>query len=573
MSRDYKKFQGTRKSNRDKEIADEAMKDVREDSKNSRTSGNSKHRKGKKPRSQDKRGGSNYNRKDVMSTSNPFSWYNAFPQVIKDAGNLAFGIPLGSPISASPKTAGYPETKEYMPGLMAIRFIPGIGWSADKNSPVNRAATRMFVYLRSAQKAAKDYNSQDMMMMILALDSLYMYHELLKRAYGLMSFVTPVNKYFPRVIVESMGFDFDDLEANLSDFRAYINQFAINLGSYTLPGNIDILARHKWMCSGLYADQDSAKAQVYYFVPEGFWKYNNTVASGSELNLVQWYKEPGDNVTNLKTLKDIKNFGSDLLNAILGDEDAAFISGDLLAAFGEKVMATLEETPEGYRIYPSYDPVVLSQIQNATLTTMYPWKDNSASLRKITQDPSINQGAIIYKPTVYTGAPFLAENRMLNVYNMNVGYEQVVEMTRLVCQCTNNVTPTAGTGEQLWELNAASADICTVASIYTIDPSVTTSAYQAVHGARYFNIISGDIRGTTVNLCMEQMGRIAKLSAFDWAPQHAIYNTKGSAWGGPVRIWEVDNVTTISPEQLVALQEAAFTSLFNVPEMAFTNKA
>lgn len=558
-----------RRTNRDAEMADSAAKDYREDSKVRNKQGNRHKFNKNQNKSTNKNNRKNGDSKYRVSTSNPFQWYDAFPQVIKDAGNLGFGVPLGKSIiddfNVDLPSSGSKAYRSYYssPGVLALTFVPGIGWSEDKTSPINRSATKMFVYLRSGQKAAKDYNSQDMMMMIMALDSCYAFHKLLQRIYGCMSLATPVNYYYPRTLVHAQGVDFDDIEANMSDFRAYINQFAISLGSYTLPGNIDILKRHMWMNSGIYADQNSAKAQTYMFVPSGFWKYDNTVTTGSKLTFKRWTSP--DATTKLK-FADIKAFGQDLLNSILGDDDAAFISGDLLAAFGTQTMATVDETPEGYRILPSYDVDVLMQIQNCTICGFL----DAASL-VITQDPSVNKGAIIFKPkTQEMYAPSLTGKVPINLVDLNTSYERVVEATRLVAASKtkwNKTVEQLNNSGMALELDICAADIVEGVYIATGFNNNTWSIFK--------RLITQDIvvkptsTGSTIDSLLSS---IAKMSAFDWAPRVNLWIASTASMRLDSFIWETDNVTYADHTQVEQLHEAAFTSLFNVPEMAFTLK-
>lgn len=337
-----------------------------------------------------------------LSTSNPYSpWYDRFPQFTKDAGTLAFGIPLGQPITIPG------GDKITVPGVMALGFYPGIGYSADNMSPINRSVIRFYTYLRDIQKAAAKYDPADVMMYILTLDSAYMFYYMCRRAYGVANLFTPVNKYYPKVLLRAMGFD-DSITENLADFRMYINRFAISLGSYTIPEGIEFCSRHEWMCSGLYTDSDSTRAQTYVFVPEGFWKYNNTVETGSQLDFVAWLPQQND-LSTRHSLSDIMSIGNSLLNAIVGDQDTGNISGDIYSAFKGRTKK-LMETAETLMILPAYDKTVLSQINNATLVGLY----DASYTPVITQDPSINNGAIIYTP-VFAGSSTVYSNALAKV--------------------------------------------------------------------------------------------------------------------------------------------------------------
>lgn len=155
-----------------------------------------------------------------ISRRNAYSWYSHFPQFTKDAGTLAFGIPLGQTITRG-------SDKVQIPGILSLRYLPTIGYSADNTSPINRSAIRLYTHIRNIQKAAAKYDPADLMMYLMALDSCYSFWAMLRRAYGTAQLYTPVNKYYPRNLLNVQGIA-NEVADDLAALRAYINKFALH---------------------------------------------------------------------------------------------------------------------------------------------------------------------------------------------------------------------------------------------------------------------------------------------------------------------------------------------------------
>lgn len=504
------------------------------------------------------------------SKRNDYSWYAKFPQFTKDAGTLAFGIPLGQPIDLGDGTDFLT-----VPGIMRISYIPTIGYSDSLASPINRSALRFYTYLRDIQKAASKYDVADVMMYLMAIDSCYAFHALMKRAYGVAQLFTPVNKYYPRTLLQCMGFD-PSIADNLADFRATINRFALNIGRFAMPTGFDITVRHQWMNEGLYVDSESTRAQTYVFVPEGFWKFNNTVTTGSQLDWVPWMST--NKAENLHTLAQVQQFADQLLTAIYNDQDTGNISGDLYSAFAGKLMK-IEEVPSMYSIMPAFNQRVLSQIENATLVGGFA----PTYTPVISQDPSVNNGAIIFKPTFagnseemydssdnssYFNPIYQAPGQLLNMHMDSPSAEDVIEATRLTAGTSK---ATASADAQGIALDMFGADVASRMTIYVFNASnpaavsplwITTNSILVETGAAVSN---PRVPFTTAQA-------FALMEAFDWHPMVYLSTYSSAKAGSKADIQQVfadvDNLTYASGPQLAMMHEASMLSLFDVPQMA-----
>lgn len=512
---------------------------------------------------------------EMVSESNPPAWYMKFLEFAKDAARLPFATPLGATltnlwndytsttgtkISILNQTPGGTTNPWTVPGIMRIGFAPTFGVSTGLNSPTNRSSLRFYTFLRSVQKASWEYDHQDATMMLYAMDSLYMFHALMKRCYGVLRTVTPMNRYYQKALVQAMGFDFENLKSNIANFRDYINQFAIDISAYIVPTQMDLFNRHEWMCTGLYTDSTSSRAQTYMFVPDGFWQYSNTGSTGSQLDWKPWVTtstnpaQAGQMIYH--TFSDVVAFGESLWSNVAGDNDFTYISADIYNLLGQG--RQLEHVGDLYTVVPSYSEMVLSQIENARIVGYF------TTDCSISQDPSVNNGAIL---TQYITTPSAANGydamrtTSLNFHHDSPSEEEVIEATRLSAIVAPNGEPGASsnfgskivqcgtevvTQIKMWSSNGGSTQQYVVdgtASNTLVETSITTS-------------IARDM--VLMDMCQ-----------FDWAPQMYLVE-QSSSFTEPYDVFyvgtttDIDNYALIPDDQLANIHEAALYSEFNI---------
>lgn len=499
--------------------------------------------------------------KDVLSKSNPYTWYANFPNYAKDVASLAFGIPVGQPIPVGP------NDYTVAAGVMAIEFIPSPGISKDLTSPLNRQAARFQTYLRSIQRSAANYDAADTMMYMLAIDSLYMYWAFLRRVYGVAQLFTPTNKYYPRRLIQAMGVDPDDIMLNLADFRAYVNRFALNIGRFALPKEFDLIQRHMWMCNGLYTDSPTTRAQTYVFVPYAFWVYNNTVTTGSQLDYTPFGTT--DDSPNSKTFSQLVQFGDQMVKALENDDDTMSISGDMYRAYGPSGLLTVEETGDNYAVLPVYDETVLSQIENSVACGAETVVQGGSL--NITQNPSVGNGAILYDPyfqggnfQITTGnyvanVPLMTGGAILNMHMDSPSPEQVMEATRLT-SVGDEVIDTVQTAPINIKLAATGADIVVQYRIGVTSPA-NSAAVRFLRKAS--NTIWIDNTATT-SLQTADVEWLALSQQFDWGPMtylaKLVSGTVDASWIAA----DIDNMTYAQAQQIFNIHEAATLSLLDI---------
>lgn len=508
-----------------------------------------------------------------VSESNPFAWYDKNSQFTKDAAALPFGTPLGANILVGS------SDHVTMAGVMRISYYPTVGYSKDLTSPINRQSFKLYNHLRGIMKAAAAYDAADIMMYLMAADSMFSFWALMRRAYGVAQLYTPLNRYYPRLLLAAMGFD-PSIANNLAEFRAYINKFALSLGSFVVPESFDITARHMWMNSGLYLDSETTRAQTYVFCPNNFWIFDNTVTTGSQLKPAYWQVQ-GANTPTLHNLSDIQAFGDAMLNAVINDQDSIMISGDLSRAY-EGRNRKLEMTEEGYVVLPIFDRTVLSQIENATICGDV--VDATPTNFRITQDPSVNNGAIIFRPYFKVGEiqntsgsrfwypEMTLTNRVLNIHSDSPNTEQVMEATRLMAAVSSPLDDSF-TESTPFQLDVIPADVVSGIWIFRYNPD-TYPAYNTLAIKRQnmcFTNGGNGLLGTTALLSYFQSEVLKR--QFDWAPLTYIYQYVSDTLALNLLdiSGEIDNLTIIDAQQLQNLHEAAMWSLFTIDQPSFSN--
>lgn len=507
-----------------------------------------------------------------MSKSNPYAWYANFPNYADDVAKLAFGVPVGQAV--------YVQGNDWVAsdGIMGLYFTPSIGISKDNTSAVNRQATRIFTYLRSIQRSAANYDSADLMMYLLGIDSLYMYWAMLRRIYGVAQLFTPTNKYYPKRILNAMYVD-PSIINNLADFRAYINRFALNVGRFAMPKDFDITARHMWMCEGLYLDSNTRRAQTYLFMPMYFYQWDNTVTEGSKLSgqlFVDYVGLTGGSGTPW-TFEKLVEFGEKLLDNFNNDDDTMRISGDLYRAYEGNLMA-VEETPANYAIAPVYDETVLSQIENITIGGFFrAGASNTSAVPEITQDPSVNNGAIIFNPYLSFGgnlnigditSPLYArnyaaytQNAVLNSHKDAPTSEDVMEMTRLQTRMAPTSAPWTSVVNVGTEVGIANADIVNFVALI-VPARGNTAGYSILNTLT--NTIWCKSDGTPYEANAASL--LAHFMQFDWAPLLYIVLYSGGSSADLQSIGaDLDNFTVASYDQLKNISDAAMLSLLDSP--------
>lgn len=382
------------------------------------------------------------------SAPNDIRWYSQNEQLLRDVASFAYGYPLGAKFTthnlandawAEISNPSQGPNNTALPGVLSVRVILGIGYSDNPNSPVNIAARNLYTFIRAANSGAKNYDANDLIQYLVALDSAYAFLAWMKRLYGLMSVSNVENRYYPWAVVTAAGGVYSDLKNHMADFRAYINMFAVRLASMCIPAHMSFMARHEWMFSGIYLDTPEPHSQSYCFTPEGFHFFDLDKDGAGKCAFHSFDAFGMDG-----TYDAITKYGNAMLQPILagyGEEDFNLISGDILKAYGESGVHRATMIEDTYSVIPTFDLTALGQIQNCKTMPIPVGTSELDSKLDILQNATKNY--LIWEPRV--GIAYLPKelntgsaasnlyrgSYMINTYSPQPGPADSMEYTRL----------------------------------------------------------------------------------------------------------------------------------------------
>lgn len=285
--------------------------------------------------------------------------------LVKDSANLNYSFIPGSRIF---KQGGFNGNTPSLPGIMSFPVVPNIGADSGNSTPINLAANMIYRKVRAANSGAKNYDANNLMIYIMALDSIYAFHSWMCRIYGSLRWFTPYNRYTPEAIVTAMRVDYEDIMANVANFKRYIDLFGMKANTLAIPATVPFITNHLKMYAKIYMDKKSDRGQMYLFNPDGFYHYNENLSSGQQIGTLNYETIFPNNEATLK-LSNIIAIGNSLLNDIMNSEDLLIMSGDIIKAYEGNIIS-IPEIAEDYSVIPVYDMDTLTAIHNAmTLTT------------------------------------------------------------------------------------------------------------------------------------------------------------------------------------------------------------
>lgn len=526
------------------------------------------------------------------SGHNDIAWYSKNLALLNNAANISYANPVGQQLSRGTSLA--PTFQDSFPGIAVYNLVPGPGVATGGTDPVNIAAKNIYSYIRQANSGGKNYDPNDLMSYLLAVDEAYMLYFDAARILGVINLYNNENRYAPRVIVRALGWDYDDILSNLANFKYYINAFANKLNALPVPKLWPFYQRHAWMYGGIYADGTSPKAQLYAFAPTIARYRDDATGKLVAFTLTELSTDViGARVTSpaaARTVKSFKIATDKVFEHLINSQDVGTMGGDIKKAFGEGGLITASMVPDNYVIVPTYDEEVLSQFQNATIT------DGIYNV-DITMDNSIDGGNVVYTPMLsvkpksvsdYVGSSFKAVCKILpyqydTIVNLSLNDPKpgdTVVATRLQCVAkrdgykmldgTTNAWAKAEPSEKIVQANAYALDIefCGTEIV-----SAMNIWHFGFDSEGHWTPRSSTIAGCQMVIQQSLSGFLASLdmlSKFKFHPigHYAVYSQPS---GGDVKfveggaIAEIDNYAIIQHEVLGNMHSVCLLSMFDVP--------
>lgn len=481
--------------------------------------------------------------------SNDPSWYATDPALLRDSANIAFSYPNGRPIDMA--VPGQSHVRQ-MPGLLTIELLPSAGWSMDPHSPINVASMSMYTFVRKNKAGNLPFDAPDLMCYSLAMADMYSYINFMQRIYGLASLYSQQNLYIPRALVEANHVDFDDVIANLANFRYGINVLINKAASLAAPSNLTLFVRRAFLYQNLYTEGTSIRDQLYMYVPRGFWAFRTEDASGTRLQC----KPFG---AHTYTVAELLEYGNTLITGIIDDADAQTMSAFIYEAYGPDGILKLQSMPESYAIAPIYDIGVLEQMKNAVVAPSFNILAATMVSCGISQDEtkgyltSWPQLGIVKKDFVDPEKVMnlMCGKKFLTTSSANPDAALIMESSRLMMQGKEYVP---GEGDNGSMTVYSGSEIAVKCVIWSYKEGMVLDF--------------GEVGYLTRATGVEAACKIASgLSSFKFHPE---VNLLVEYLNGTYKVFDVsdlDNFTVITDTDLIRLHEAALMNEFNVPKI------
>nr|QXV86452.1 capsid protein [Rat picobirnavirus] len=498
------------------------------------------------------------NTRRSVDGTNLFAWYNANPALTQSVSMLPFPYRPGMSLNVNyydKSSQAAVATKWRIPGIMSINFYPSIGFSENVTDPASLVAKEMYGRVRSSFSGTLPEDAPDLLLYVMAMDSIFMAISHLKRIYRIISTYTPYNYDIPntllRMVTGCNATDVEKLPALKMQLFQYVNELIAMTEKLHVPAIMDIFNRHVWMCDNVYLDDATPNSQAYVFRPMGFYQFALDTEGKGCLNMTTF---PIASTSSLNIVERWYEFVRGLIESLANSEDAYTISGHLMRAYEGVQRFRIDYLVINEPFAPLYVPEVLMQIENSKC---FPVAIASLNVK---QEPSTN--AVISMPTAtyaYANEQVAFTTPIISLRTDNPTVEMIVEASRLSAALTDPVVN--GTSSMTFNVrcgsevvvdysitSSESLDTLTIAKVNSYDPILFTSTISSLKALRPY-------------LTME---------SWDWHPILMVrvrFNNDGSIYSYDTLLGDVHNVTTCEERQLAEINKICLLSEFN----AFAN--
>lgn len=532
--------------------------------------------------------------------ANDVRWYANNPEMLKAAASLPFSTTVGENLP----WASSGKFQSSVPGVMSLAWTPAVG---GKNvDALNQAAKSVYSFVVHANSRNTSYTANDLMVLIMAGANLFSTLAHVIRMWGTVRMYDQRNKYLPDALLWAMGFQADNVRANLPDIWFTLNDWVARSKNIWIPNSFPLIERWFWLNSNVYEDAGSVKSQKYLFVPSSVMAFNEVgYETGSAVTMVglntttnapeliapgitissdgKTYSgiaydsypaepfSPAAKAYDWNTWKNVINF---MFECLMSSEDRGIMFGDILKAYGSEKLYSLTPITADYTIIPTYNTEVLSQIENATIMT-------AAGINSIFQMQGGNSRlAIDYSANLsiarqYVGwgaaSAFTRANTILNFHTDGVPTpEMIMVATRLKAYGPTNVKTfkQGSTTNYVFVSNPENcgSEIINGCFVFVFNNTGVSQKISVTH----CDTTQASQAGIFTNVALMH-------TAFDWAPVIDVLSNGptsmllsttqqtnvDSNWLGV--LLDFDNYTTIDATSLAKMHNTALYGEFGVP--------
>lgn len=519
--------------------------------------------------------------KGLPKGANHIDWYNKVPNLYEPAFAAATMPALGYNYKSSltsNQCVTVDDTAHQVAGIMSFQYAPLVGTATGPESPINRVAMAMWKRFRTGLTSNGWYEPADLMMYILAADSIYMMINYLIRIYGVATWYDSRNRFVPDSLLHMMNVSPDDVMVKqyLPSFRMRINKLIMRMSSYHIPKGFDVITRHSWLSANIFKDCDKELSQLYLFIPAGYYMADMDTNPapyelGPKLKYIDLggYKAPGSLTSN--RISGLLNQVDTLISRLGSVFDAIRLSAEVDRVFGSDVHV-MSEIPEDYTVGPIYNEDILAQIRNITMMpetfTPVDVVQMVDSLEDIDQTSYITQNFLSYLDN--PGLGMLAGVPIVDLHQDSPTRDDLCYATRFMAKAVfTGLHETAQT--PTYDLISGTEVVTRCAIALPSDPSSSVVAYQYPFKTVEFNHVYDS---TTVQFDSSELKDLHFLKQFDNCPSWRLFKQlyTGTDYPENGNLYRLDldmavrhNTAILTDEALANMHEAVVYSLYNFP--------
>ena len=511
--------------------------------------------------------------------SNHYGWYVPNQDIVNDVSSTFFSYRTGDQmpvactdyqVDAAPtnfQSFSFRSGDYAMPGVIALDFMPTYGNLTAPSSAGNVAATAVYSWIRHANSGARNYDRTDLMLYLLAMDSIYCGITVCQRIISTVMMYNRWNSYTPDVLLRAMGIGKqENIAGDLAQMRYRLNSMILKASTLAVPATMPIYERHAYMCSNVYVDEPNATAQFYLFKPQYLYKFGYDTKNAGCLTLVEMLKNSGAPST---TWQDIFSIVEGCIDALYGDEDAGIMSGDILKAYGESGLMKLATVTTDTVLVPIYDHDLLIQMHNATLhggvfQTTTEGGDNFGIYQVIPDSNTVGpylENRFTFQCAIGPQTPSRASHIILDLHTEPT-VESVMRSTRLM----NHLVYKSGGSATVrplidWDLSELGSDVAFRATVFWYNSESSDP----------MGITTGYVNNTFIppaKMSDATMTALWRMLTFTLAPRLLVAPTAStSAASSLIPFAQLDRVTALSFDELDRINRVALLGLFNIPRL------
>lgn len=356
--------------------------------------------------------------------ANDVSWYNANPELLKSAGSLPFASMLGDPVMPNVSSPG---------GVVRLSWCPAIG--GESGIPINQAFKSMYSYIVHANSRNYNYDPADLGILVIAGSQVFSIIAAIIRAYGVAKYYQERNYFFPDATLRLLGFNPNDMRANMGNLWFQINNLIDQTRQIWIPNTLPIFDRWIWLNSNLFTDAEGPTAQTYVFQQDAYFIYTETLSDKGGMLVTATVDGDGTSgelfrPTHVQQGYPVStwiNVAQNMITALVNSQDRGMIFGDILNAYSAEKIRAMSPISSDFIVVPQYNSEVLTQVEN--------WVATDKTINAIGQiDGEVVMGwARNQAPGVESTLIYNIKHAVLNFHtNVQPTPEQVMVATRMM---------------------------------------------------------------------------------------------------------------------------------------------